>query len=182
MDGFLNDRTNIKLFILFLLNEINYPLDYSTLADVMAENGYVGSFDFAETFSTLCAAGHILEEDADGKKTYRISQTGQLVASELQDNLLLSIRQKSRKSAMRLLSLRRRGATPFAAYEKRTDGRYTVTCSLTEASGPMLKTELTVTTEEEAERIRARFYQDPDTVFRGLYAVMTGEVDYLLLN
>ena len=182
MDGTMNDRTGIKLFILFLLNEINYPLDYSTLADVMAENGYVGSFDFAETFAELCDAGHILELTEDGKKTYRISKTGQLVASELQDNILLSIRDKSRKSAVRLLSLRRRGATLSSSCEKREDGKYVVICTLNEPSGLIMKTELAVTTEEEAERIRARFYQGPETVFRGVLSVMTGEVDYLLLN
>ena len=182
MDGAMNQKTDIKLFILFLLNEINYPLDYSTLVEVMAENGYVGSFDFAETFSKLCEDGHIRELVDGNVKTYQISDTGRLVASELQDHILLSIREKSRKSAVRLLSLRRRGATPSASYEKRDDGKYVVTCTLLEGGNILMQTVVAVSTENEAERIRARFYQNAETVLRGVLSVVCGELDYLLLN
>ena len=43
----MNNKTDSKIFILFLLNEINYPLDYSTVSDVMTDAGYVEMFDFA---------------------------------------------------------------------------------------------------------------------------------------
>jgi len=46
-DKRMNNKTDSKIFILFLLNEINYPLDYSTVSDVMTDAGYVEMFDFA---------------------------------------------------------------------------------------------------------------------------------------
>lgn len=179
-DGSMNDRTDIKIFILFLLNEINEPLDYPTIADVMAENGYVGSFDFAEAFSELCDRGHILKKEESGKAYYEISDTGRMVASELQSDLLESIREKSRRTTMRLLSLRSKGLKATTEILPREDGKYTVICELVSPTGVLCRTETAVSTKEEAAKFKRNFEKNPTSAYRGIYAVLSGEVDYLL--
>ena len=180
MDGIIQDRTDIKIFILFLLNEIDYPLDYFALCEVISENHYVGSFDFAECFAELCRQDHIVEKELDGVKYYRISETGKLVATELQDNLSESIREKSRQSAARVVSLYMRGAKLQSSIETRKDGQYTVHCAITEDAGTLLAVDLSVSSAAQAEKIRRYFESKPEAIFRGMLAVMTGEVDYLL--
>ena len=118
----MSNPTDVKIFILFLLDNINYPLDYATIYDICIQNGYVGGFDFAACFSQLKDLGHILE-DGEGEETYYvISSTGKMVAAELQSNILLSIREKSLKSAMRLLSFKKRKVKLSSAVDHREDG------------------------------------------------------------
>ncbi len=179
MDFAIHDRTDIKIFVLFLLNEINYPLEYTALCEVIAENEYVGAFDFAECFAELCELSHIERIEKDGKSLYRITETGRMVASELQGNLLESIRENSRRSAARVLSLYMRGATVSSEIRRRPDGMYSVRCAITEKEGPLLSVEMAASTQLEAEKIKTYFESKPENIFRGVLSVMTGEVDYL---
>ncbi len=180
MDGTIHDKTEIKIFILFLLNEINHPLEYSVLCEVIAENRYIGSFVFAECFAELCELQHIEKNEKDGKVYYRISETGRMVASELEGDLPESIRDNSRKSAARVLSLYMRGASVSSRITERGDGMYAVRCAITEKEGPILSVELSVSSRAHAERIKTYFESKPENIFRGVLSVMTGEVDYLL--
>ena len=176
----MSNPTDVKIFILFLLDHINYPLDYTTIHDICIQNGYVGGFDFVACFSQLKEQGHILEE-SDGRETYYvISSTGKLVASELQSNILLSIREKSLKSAMQLLSFQKRNATMSSSVEKREDGKYTLHCEIDEPGGGILKVDLCVASYMQAEDMKRKFDKDPESVYRRLLAVMSGDADYVL--
>ena len=115
--GGMSDKTDIKVFILYIMDCIDYPLEYDVIRELAAQNGYVGDFDFAECFSQLLELGHVLEDTENGIKYYIVSSTGRMVATELQSNLLLSIREKSLKSAMRYLSFRKRKAEMASSVE-----------------------------------------------------------------
>ena len=82
-DGDMSDRIDIKVFILFLLDELRYPLNETVIAEMVHEHGYVGRFDFAECFSELCEHGHVVSDDVDGVSYYVISNTGKSVVAEL---------------------------------------------------------------------------------------------------
>lgn len=176
----MSDPTDIKIFILFLLDNINYPLDYTTIHDVIVQNGYVGRFDFAECFSKLRELGHILEDEQDGETYYMISPTGKLVASELQSNILLSIREKSLKSALRLLSFRKRNATYTATVQERADHKYTLRCEINDPNGSLLSLELCVPSRLQAETMQKKFEKEPEGVYRRIISVLSGDAEYAL--
>ncbi len=178
--GVLKNKTDVKIFILFLLCNVQYPLPYSEVCDVILEDGYIANFDFAECFSELCDLGHILEEDGAEEKYYRISPTGMMAAAELQNSILESIRKKSLHSAMRYLSLRRRGAEATVKTRQREDNQYTVTCTLSETAGVLVSYSLTVPSEAQARRIGDHFKESPEDVARAITAAATGELAYLM--
>ncbi len=179
-NGVLNNKTDVKIFILFLLNHVRYPLPYDDICVLIGEDGFVADFDFAECFSELCEMGHIEESESEGVKCYVISDMGKEVAASLEDTLLSSIRKKSLHSAMRYLSLRHRGAHASASIERREDKQYTVSCRVEEKEGVYASFSLTLPTEEEAQRIRRHFLDKPEEVLRGITAAATGELEYLL--
>ena len=176
----MSNPTDVKIFILYLLDHINYPLDYSTVHDVCVQNGYVGGFDFAACFSELKELGHVLEESEEGESYYVISPTGRMVAAELQNNILLSIREKSLKSAMHLLSFKKRQASMESSVEKRADGKFTLHCEITEPAGDVLRLDLCMSSRLHAESMKKKFDKDPESVYRRLLSVLTGDVDYVL--
>ena len=179
-DGEMSDKIEIKVFILFLLDELRYPLGESVIREIMSENGAVGRFDFAECFSELVELGHITSYD-DGKETlYVVSPLGHMVASELQGNIHNSIREKSRMLAMKHLSLHLRGATTEHKVEKTEDGTYLVKCAIKDAQGVMMSTSVTVTTENEANAIVQHFNAQPEEVCRGVLAVLSGKIAYYM--
>ncbi|MBR5538893.1 MAG: DUF4364 family protein, partial [Clostridia bacterium] len=102
----LSNKNDIKIFILYLLQNIQYSLDFPTINDIVVQNEYVNYFDFAECFAEILDMGHIIEEIEEDETTgeqktlYRISPLGSAVVSQLQSGLLRSIRERSLKSAL----------------------------------------------------------------------------------
>ena len=180
LDGDLDDRIDIKIFILFLLDELRYPLSESVISDIVWENGYVGQFDFKECFSELVERGHITEEKTEGGSEYLISPLGHMVASELQGSLHSYIRNQTRVSALRRLSLYRRGAQTRCTVTPTDDGRYLVRTEITEKGEVLFDTTVAVLSKEEAEEIKKHLSEAPEEVCRGILAVLTGKVAYYM--
>jgi hypothetical protein len=176
----LNNKIDIKIFILFLLDNVDYPLDDETISNIIVENGYVGSFDFTECFSELLELEHIVADEVEGKTYYTISESGRLVSSELQDSLLESIREASSQSASHILSLHKRGAHVETDMHERLDKKIYIECRVVEKNGILFSFGVTVSSKMQAEKIRDGFSEKPEKMFRGLMAVLTGNVDYLL--
>ncbi len=178
--GVIKNRTDVKIFILFLMNNLRYPLSQSELFELATEEGYVAEFDFAECFSELCELGHIVENEEEGEMRYLISPTGIEASSELEGTLVAGLRKRSLESAMRILSLRRRGAGVEATVTRREDGYFRVDCHTGDARGMIASFSLALPSQDTAEKIRTRFLEKPEDVIRGITAVATGEIEYLL--
>ena len=52
--GVLKNNTDVKIFILFLLNALRYPITQDELTDILVADGFVGEYDVAACFSELC--------------------------------------------------------------------------------------------------------------------------------
>lgn len=182
----LTNKNDIKIFILYLLQNIQYPLDFPTINDVVVQNEYVNYFDFAECFAEILDMGHIIEEFETDPKTgekqtlYRISPLGSAVVSQLQSSLLRSIRESSLKSAMRLLSFKKRGAQVHCTTSEQEDGRFAIECVITEMNKEILHISLVDDSSARIERMKANFEERPDGIYKGIMALLAGEVDYLL--
>lgn len=176
----LNDKNDIKIFILYLLENINYPLDFVTVNDIVVQNEFVGYFDFAECFAELLDAGHITETSIDGTSYYSISPTGSHVASQLQSSLLAPIREKSLKSALRLLSFQKRGAKLKCESDLCPDGKYKLHCSITENDRAIIDISVLIDSEPQLRIMEKNFEERPEVIYRGIMALLAGEVDYLL--
>ena len=81
---------NVKIFVLYLMENLNYPLDFVTLNDIVMQTDYVMYLDFAEAFHNMLDNGLIneIEEDDNDEKLYVITEKGRFVARELKSELL----------------------------------------------------------------------------------------------
>ena len=115
----------------------------------------------------------------DGKEYYLITDRGRLVARELKSDLLTSMLDKSLAQALRYLDFKKRKIVTRCTVEKTDDGRYMVTATFTEKGVCIFSQSLVVDTENRAERMRDNFYDRPEIVYRGVVALMAGNVNYL---
>ena len=183
----------VKVFILYLLEKIGYPLDYNDLATIVIRDGYVDYFDFVTYFHELLEAGHISrvskdEDDEHSAKevpvdrdSYMVTETGRMIAKGLSDDLLLAaVREKSYISAMRHLSLEKRGAVVKHDIEQVGDGSYIFHCSINDCDGLAFKLDIRADSYMQVSRMRMNFEDKPDVVYRGSIALVTGNVNYVL--
>jgi len=102
-----------------------------------------------------------------------------VVARELKSDLLPSILDRSLSAALRYLSFRKRGIEVRCVVEKTEDGRFAVVCSFTENKTCIFSQRLVVDTMDRAERMKNNFYERPEAIYRGVLALMSGNVNYL---
>ncbi len=213
MKSLLTQPGEIKIFILYLLDKIGYPLDYPSIGSIVMQDGIVNFFDFAECFFALVEAGHIREVYPDGdapdimdvpadpnvppfddtedieaecveddeslpRKLYEVTETGHRVAVGLSDSLMVSVREKSYRSALRHLSLKKRGATFKKSFCDDGDG-YLVDCSITDKDGVALDLTIRADSKYQLDRMLKNFDERPEVIFRGVVALMSGDVNYL---
>ena len=175
----LNTITDIKIFLLFLLDNIRYPVDYTTVTKVIAENTDDFSLDYDQCLAELTDSNHLYFDEIDGEKYYMISDTGRMVASELYDNLDKGFRERSLRSAIKYISLSNSGASIKSYIEQTETKRYRVTMEAYDSQGEIMKTSLTVNSMAEAEAIKKNFESKPDGVYRGVFFSATGRIEYL---
>lgn len=179
----LTEKNDVKIFILYLMRNIGYPLVFADINDIVLQDGMINYFDFAHCFSELIETGNILElPQEDGAETlYELSEQGKSVSDSLQSDLLMMIRERSLKSALRLLDFNKKGLRPRCSYEPLPDGRFKFTCRITEQKKEdVMNVSIIVDNKKMLDRMIYNFNERPETVYRGLLSVITGEINYLL--
>ena len=53
MSSPIGSKRTVKIFVLYLLENINYPLEYCTINDIVMQTDYVMYLDFAESLLHL---------------------------------------------------------------------------------------------------------------------------------
>ena len=180
MSSPIGSMRNVKIFVLYLLENINYPMDFFTINDIVMQTDYVMYLDFAEGFNEMLDGGLIEAIELEGGDTlYMVTAKGRCVARELNGELLSTILDQSLARALRYLDFKKRGVTPKCSVEKLDDGRYSVNCSFTENKEVIFSQALTVDTEDRALRMKQNFYERPEAIYKGVLALMAGNVNYL---
>ncbi len=180
MQAPLKDKNDIKIFILYLLRHIGYPLDFVTVNDIVVQDGFVNYFDFAECFAELLETGNLEEIKVDDEELYAITEQGKHVADTLQSRLINIIRDKSLKSALRLLSFKKRGADLKCEVEPLDGGRFRMHCVVIDHHEEIMRVTVILDNQAQMEKMRYNFNNKPEIVYRGVMALLSGEVNYLI--
>lgn len=175
----LTTMTDIKVFILFLLDTIRYPVDYTTLRSILFENTTVLSTEYEECVGQLSDEGHIIFDDADGERYMMVSEKGRQLSSALYDTLDPVFREQAAASAIKHVALSRRGIRVHAEIAEDEARRFLVTLSSEDSFGKLMQLSLSVNSRAEAESIRQTFEAMPDRVYRGILFATTGKIGYL---
>lgn len=175
----LKTTTDLKVFLLFLLDNIRYPVEQNTVMSIIEENTDDISLDYEQCLRELSDTGHLLFDEIDGEKFYMISDKGREIATELYDSLDKTLRERSLKSAIKHVSLSKSGASIKAYIEVMENKRYRVTMEAYDSFGELMRTSLAVNSLEEAEQIKRNFESKPDGVYRGVLFSATGRLEFL---
>ncbi len=175
----LSTTTDLKVFILFLLDNIRYPVDKSTVMSIVEENTNDISIDYEQCLFELVDSEHLLYDEVEDEKYYMISDKGRLVAAELYDSLDKEFRERSLRSAIKHISLSKSEAKVRAYVEELPTKRFKVTMEAFDIEGEIMCASLTVSSRAEAEMIKKNFETKPDGVYRGVLFSATGRIEYI---
>ena len=173
---------NVKIFILYLLDNINYPLDYATINDVVRQTDYVMYLDFVEAFHSMLdleLIEKIEPETEDGEELYTITKRGRYCAQEFHGDIVKTMLETALTKALRFLDFKKRGVEIRSWVERSENGKFLVSFTFSEKGVCFFSQTLIVDHEARARAMQDNFYERPEAIYRGVLTLMEGNVNYL---
>ena len=179
MSSAIGSMNNVKIFVLYLMKNVNYPLDFVTVNDIVMQTDYVMYLDFAVAFNEMIDAGLIERIDDNGTEKYRVTSSGEIVASELKSDIISSILDRSLAAALRYLDFKKRGVSLKFDIERLEDGRCRIDTGFVENGECIFSQMIIVDSLDRAKRMKQNFYERPEALYRGVLALLSGNVNYI---
>lgn len=151
---------------------------YEEISDALLHRGLVNYFELANALSDLTESGHLTCEDCAGRQedtSYHLTDLGRQTACTFSGTLPVSVREKAVKSARHQLLRRKIESSNHASIRKAEDG-YIVDMTICDIGSDLLSLSLFMPTEQEAEQVRQHFLSDPLLTYKGVLALLTGDL------
>lgn len=175
----LREDSEIKIFILYLMEKIGYPLDYDTITTIVIKDEIVNYFDFAQCFAKLEDSECVEKLPADEKHPhvrYTLTRKGRLVCDGLNSVVAQAVKDKGYRSAIRHLDLKRRGAVVDQTMKTEGDN-VLFKGSIRDGAGTLLDISLRAETDYQLRCMQDIFLDRPEVVLRGIIAILTGDFE-----
>lgn len=154
--GGLYTSQEIKILICYMLLGVGEPMERQMVTELIAGNGMANFFETAAAVDELARQGHLTEEEG----RISLTETGRQVGDTLAGMIPYTLRERSVKAALQLLTRIRREQENTVELEKLDHG-YRVTCTIQDSASPLMSVSLRVADDMQAGLIRENFLDDP---------------------
>ena len=158
--GFIHEKLDIKILILYILRRLPGEVDPHTLAELCQCDEGIGYFDYSDCLAELVETGHISESD-DG---YTITEKGARNADTVESSLPYSVRSKALKLIAPVEEKMRRAAMITARHTLDDDGCF-VQLALSDGKGEIINLRFLCADEEQALAIEKNFRRDAESYY-----------------
>ena len=166
--GFIHDKLDIKILILFVLRRLPGTVDPETLLEICQCDGGIGYFDYSDCLSELVDTGHV-EESEDG---YRITEKGARNADAVESSLPYSVRMKALHLIAPVEERLRREAMIVARHEADEQGCM-VELGMSDGKGELAHLRLLCADEEQARAIEKRFRKNAEGYYQKIMELLS---------
>lgn len=174
----LREKDDIKTFILYLLMQIEHPIDLATLNDIAVTDDFVNQFDFMDAFYEISNTDLIAKETTPNGEVFSITPKGRDAAELLKGNIVNTIKERSAYSAMKLLSFSRTGAVSKSKIVE-SDGKYSLSCSIKTSESSIMSFDIVCDSKDKALSFKDNFDSKPEFIYRAILSVISGDMNYL---
>ena len=156
--GFIHDKLDIKILILFILRRLPVGIDRDRLAQLTLCDGGITYFDFAECLGELIETQHVSTNGV----LYELTEKGRRNGEYAEKSLPYSVRLKAERAASTMAAELQRSEMIHASHTLRRNGGYHVHLRLDDDAGTLLDLTLYVPTEEQALAIEKNFRENAE--------------------
>lgn len=166
--GFIHEKLDIKILILYILNQLPSPVDAQTLSELVFCDDGIGYFDYSDCLAELVETDHI--EETHGK--YRITEKGSRNVTEVGNSLPYSVRTKANRITAPIADKMRRAAMITAEHTISDAGTCNVTLALSDGISNILFLELLAADTQQAENMEQYFKRNAETVYHEIVRIL----------
>lgn len=169
--GFIREKLEIKILILFVLGRLPEPVSFDALAELTLIDDGISYFDFTECLNELVQTEHI---STDG---YKYGLTGKGIKNgEITENSIpFSVRMKAEKNTALLRTELSRSAMISASHTIRRKGGYTVELSMSDGVSEIVSMQLFASSEQQASALENGFRKNAESIYNKLINIILEE-------
>ena len=169
--GGLINYQEIKILVCYMLKGAGEPMSRKAVVEIISGNGMANFFETGSAIDDLITAHNLIEIDED---LLELTETGMQIADTLSGMIPYTLRERSVKSALQLLTRKRRERENNVTIEKLERGCI-VNCTINDDEHPLMSLSLRVADNLQAQLIRENFLNDPVLLYRSMLAILTGD-------
>lgn len=166
--GFIHEKLDIKILILYILRRLPGTVEPETLLELCQCDGGIGYFDYSDCLNELVETGHV-EESEDG---YRITGKGVRNADAVESSLPYSVRSKALK-LMAPVEERLARAAMIIARHSDGDGGCMVELGMSDGKGEVLHLRFLCAGDEQAKLIEKNFRRGAEDYYQRIAALLS---------
>ena len=167
--GFIRDKLDIKILILFILEKLPRPVEPVTLSDLALFDGGFTWFDYTDCLAELIQSGHVEEE----KGKYVITDKGRRNVNTVSSSLPYTVRAKAERLAAPVAAAMRRASMIETAVEPGPKDGRVLSLRLSDGVGEIVSLRLAVPDEEQAHAMEGRFRADAEGIYNRIIGLLT---------
>lgn len=173
--GGLRTKNEIRILICYLLASVSSPLSKSDILNIIQDNGLANYFEVTNALAELAEHGNVILS-GENNEFCTASETAKLIAKQLDTALPPVVRDKAVAAAIRLLAQAKRERENKVEIKKSERG-YDVSCHISGGDMELMNFTLHVPDMYQAQMVKSQFHCAPETVYRMLLALVTGQKD-----
>ena len=100
--GGMRSRTEIRTLICYLFKSVGVPMAKDAVVNALMEKGLANYFETSSCFDDLVRNGNVEMTD-ESKKLYYITDNGNMIATQLEDTLAPTVKERAVECALSLL-------------------------------------------------------------------------------
>ena len=160
-----------KLIILYLLNEVDFPMTTAQISEFILEQEYTTFFKLREALDEMVESDLLQVEDTHNRTLYHLTMEGaktveffgNKISPAIQEDIEAFLKEKH-------YDLKEESGVKANYFFNEEDDEYHVRCRIVENSSNLIDLKLVVPTEKEAEAIVNTWLTDYEDIYATLMA------------
>ena len=166
--GFIHEKLDIKILILFILRRLPEPITFDTLTELTMCDGGISYFDYAECVADLVRTEHLRYVDDMYSLTDKGARNGRIT----EDNLPFNVRMHVENTTFAHRNKQYRNAMINSSHSTNQDGNFTVNLSLSDGIGEIVSIALFAADEQQALALEKGFRKHAEGVYNALIEML----------
>lgn len=176
MDYCFDDKIDVKLIALFIIDNFKMPVPNSFIVDTLALEPFVNYFDLRQQMGELEEEELVTYYIENNDRFYSLTQKG----TQALEFFSLRIPKTVRERLLRTIKIKikdlKNALSIKADYEKINDIEYNVSLGISEGNFDMFNVSISVSDELMAKKMCAAFKNNPQSLYSEFLSILTKNI------
>ena len=176
MDYSFEEKIDVKLITLFIIDNFKMPVPNSYIVDTLYLEPFINYFDLQQQMGELELEELVTYYIEDNVRYYSLTERGLQALEFFSARIPKTVRERLLRTIKIKIKDLKNALSIKAEYKKVNDIEYSVSLGISEGNFDMFNVSISVSDELMAKKICAAFKSDPQTLYSEFLSILTKNI------